>query len=329
MDARNTSDRPQRIAITGSSGLCGRGLIQAIRQRLPDATTLGIDQSPPRSDAPDECVQGDLVDADIGQILGRFSPDTVVHLAYMVEPCRDLRRMREVNLTGTERVLAAVAAAGVRRLLVSSSATVYGPWPDHAVPCTEDAALRPRQEFAYAAQKGEVEAMLAAFAADHPEIAVSWTRPAIVCGKGEKNFLSDIFLTVPFLVLPSGADTPLQFVHGTDLAHATLAILAAGGRGPFNVAPHDSLSQRELAAMMGIRAVRMPAWLVAAAARVWWTLRLPWVRTPPGLAAYLAHPWLVDPSRLTRECGFTCRHSSREAFATLLPKTSDAGSDTA
>ncbi len=285
---------------------------------------LGIDLAPANSDAPDEFVRADIRDDAVATALAQFRPDTVIHLAFMVEPCRDLRVMRDVNVRGTERVLAACVNAGVQRLLVSSSATVYGPWPEHAVPCPEDAPLRPLASFAYAAHKGEVEAMLTACAAQRPEIAVAWTRPGIVCGRGERNFLSDIFLTVPFMVLPGGADTPLQFVHTDDLADATLAILAANGRGPFNVAPPDALTQRELAAMMGIPAVRMPAWLVDAAARVWWTLRLPWVRTPPGLASYLRHPWLVDPSRLIRECGFACAHSSREAFATLLPEPTEA-----
>jgi len=316
----------RRIAITGSSGLCGRSLVRAIRKNLPEATTLGIDVAAACTDAPDEFVRADIRDGTLESVLARFRPDTVVHLAFMVEPCRDLRRMREVNIAGTERVLAATTAVGVRCLLVSSSATVYGPWPEHAVPCTEDAPLRPLEKFTYAAHKAEVEAMLLEFAAQHPDIAVSWVRPAIVCGRGEKNFLSDIFLTVPFMVLPGGADTPLQFVHTDDLANATLAILAADGRGPFNVAPPDWLTQRDLAAMMGIRAVRMPAWLVAMAARVWWSLRLPWIRTPPGLAAYLRHPWLVDPSRLSREGGFVCAHSSREAFAMLLPEATDADS---
>jgi nucleoside-diphosphate-sugar epimerase len=309
----------RRIAITGSSGLCGRALVRAIRGRFPEAKTLGFDLNPPSSDPPDEFVQGSIVDADLNSILRRFAADTVVHLAYMVEPSRDRARMREVNITGTERILAAVVAAGVPRVVVSSSATVYGPWPEHAVPCTEEVPLRPPPRFTYAAHKGEVEAMLTTFAAARPEIAVAWTRPAIVCGRGEKNFLSDIFLTVPFMVLPGGRDTPLQFVHADDLADAMLAILAAVGRGPFNVSPSDALTQRDLAAMMGIAAVPMPTWLVSAAAGIWWTLRLPWVQTPPGLTDYLSHPWLIDSSRLVSDCDFSFRYSCREAFATLMP----------
>ena len=315
-----TSD-PQpirRVAITGSSGLCGRAIVRAIRRLLPGATTLGFDLAAPRSDPPDAFVQGNLLDTDLGAVFERFAPDAVVHLAYIVEPCRDLKRMHAVNITGTERVLAAVTQARVPRLLVSSSATVYGPWPEHALPCTEEMPLRPVPSFTYAAHKGVVEVMLAAFAANQPGTTVAWTRPGIVCASGETNFLSDLFLTVPFMALPSGRDTPLQFVHADDLAAATLTILAARGRGPFNVAPPDALTQRDLATMMGIRAVAIPARLIRAAASAWWALRLPWIRTPPGLTAYLADPWLVDSSRLTRECGFDFTHSSREAFATLL-----------
>lgn len=319
----------RRIAITGSSGLYGRALVREIRRVLPAATLLGIDLAPPRSDRPDELVEADVLDPAVARATTAFRPDTVVHLAFAVEPGRDRRRMREVNLDGTRRVLAAAAGCDACRVLVSSSATVYGPWPEHALPCPEDTPLRPRPEFAYAADKGEVEALLTSFAARHPARAVSWTRPAIIAAPGVRNFLADIFLTLPWMPLPDGADTPLQFVHEADVAAATLAILTAGGRGPYNVAPADHLTQREIAAAMGIPAVWLPFWLVATAARAWWTLRLPWIRTPPGLAAHLRHPWLVDSTRLRRECGFACAYSSREAFAALLTGPTGRDSHTA
>ena len=318
---------PTRIAITGSSGLYGRTLVREIRARLPAARLLGIDPAPPRSDPPDEAWRGDVADAAAAAELRRFRPDTVVHLAFAVQPGRDVAAMRRLNVDGTRGMLAAAAACAAARVLVASSATVYGAWPDNPPACDETAPLRPRHDYYYAAHKGEVEAHLAAFAAAHPGIAVSWTRPAIVCGPGVRNFLSDIFLTLPCMFLPDGADTPLQFVHEQDLARATLAILAADARGPFNVAPPDSLSQREIARAMGVAAIPVPFWLVAAASRAWWTLRLPWLATPPGLAHYLRHRWVVSPDRLMRELGFEFAHSSRQAFETLLA-TPPAAPDT-
>lgn len=308
----------QRIAITGSSGLYGRAVIRCLRAALPDAVVLGIDAVSPAGDAPDAFVSADIRGPDSDAALAEFRPDTILHLAFAVRPSRDAAAERAINVEATARMLATAAACGIARLLVASSATVYGAWPDADAPHPESAPLRPRTDYSYAAHKGEVETLLAAFAAAHPAIAVSWTRPAIVCGPGVRNFLSDIFLTLPCMLLPDGADTPLQFVHEDDLARATLAILAANARGPFNVAPADALTQRQLARMMGIPAVPVPFAVINAVSRAWWTLRLPWIRTPPGLAHYLRHPWLIDSSRLTRELGFGFTHSSREAFATLL-----------
>ena len=308
----------QRIAITGSSGLYGRAVIRAVRRALPETVTLGIDAVPPPCDPPDSFAAVDIRGSDVATALAEFRPDTILHLAFAVQPGRDAVAERAVNVEGTARVLATAAACGARRILVASSATVYGPWPDARTPHPETAPLRPRTDYSYAAHKGEVEALLAAFAAAQPAIAVSWTRPAIVCGPGVRNFLSDIFLTLPCMLLPDGADTPLQVVHEDDLARATLAILAANARGPFNVAPADTLTQRELAGLMRIPAVPVPFAVIDAVSRAWWTLRLPWIRTPPGLAHYLRHPWLADSRRLTQELGFAFTHSSRAAFATLL-----------
>ena len=303
--------------------------MRAIRGSLPRASVLGLDVRPAAADPPDASWKGDIRDPAAGRIIGEFRPDTVVHLAYAVQPGRDAATMRSVNVEGTRHVLASAASCGASRMLVASSGTVYGAWPDNPPACDEEAPVRPRPEYAYAADKGVVERDVAAFAAAHPQIAVAWTRPAIICGPGVRNFLSDIFLTVPFLALPDGRDTPLQFVHEDDVARATLAILSRDARGPFNIAPEDSVTQRQIARAMRIAAVPLPFFVVAAASRVWWTLRLPWVATPPGLARYLRHRWVMTSARLTRECGFVFAHSSESAFRTLLEPCPEADDRTA
>lgn len=322
---------PARIVITGSSGTYGRALVRRIRRDWPAARVLGIDRVPPPAaeSAPHDCWLGDIADPAAAEAIRASNADTVVHLAYAVQPGRDDAAMRRVNVEGTRQVLAAAAAANAARVLVASSATVYGAWPDNPPACAETQPLRPRTDYAYSRDKAAVERLVADFAAAHPRIAVSVTRPAIICGPGVRNFLTDIFLTVPFMALPDGADTPLQFVHEDDLAGATLAILARSARGPFNVAPADALTQREIARAMGIRAVRMPFVLLDAVSRLWWTLRLPWVATPPGLVHYLRHPWVMTSERLTQECGFGFAHPSHAAFRTLLEPPAAAHSHTA
>jgi UDP-glucose 4-epimerase len=309
---------PARLAITGSSGLYGRAVIAELRRAVPEARVLGIDLRPAVDDPPDAFWLGSITDAGFPAAVAAFAPDTIVHLAFAVQPGRDAAAMRAANIDGTRAVLDAAAWVSPSRLLVASSATVYGAWPDNPPACDESAAIRPLPGYYYSAHKGVVERLVGEFAAARPEIAVSLTRPAIVCGRDVRNFLADYFLGVPFLCLPDGRDTPLQFVHPDDLARATLAILAASARGAFNVAPDDALTHRQIAAALGVPAVPMPFGLMAAVGRIWWTLRLPWLATPPGLAGYVRHPWVVTSRRLRAELGFAFAHTSASAFAELV-----------
>jgi UDP-glucose 4-epimerase len=313
-----TPSPPARLAITGSSGLYGRAVIAELRRTLPDARVLGIDLRPAAHDEPDLFWRGSITDAAFPSAVAAFAPDTIVHLAFAVQPGRDAAAMRATNIDGTRAVLDAAARLSPSRLLVASSATVYGAWPDNPPACDESAAIRPLPGYYYSADKGVVERLVGEFAAARPEIAVSLTRPAIVCGRGVRNFLADYFLGVPVLCLPDGRDTPLQFVHQDDLARATLAILAASARGAFNVAPDDALTHRQMAAVLGVPAVPVPYVLMAAVGRIWWALRLPWLATPPGLAGYVRHPWVMTSRRLRGEIGFTFAHSSASAFAELV-----------
>jgi UDP-glucose 4-epimerase len=312
----------RRIAITGSSGYYGRIMLAELRRRDSEVRALGIDCLPPmvaaKDDGPDEFQQLDVRDASLAGVLRAFAPDTVLHFAYVVDPIRDRAEMRSVNVDGTRNVLASVAACRPARFLLSSSATAYGAWPDNPVPIEEDWPIRRRAGFAYAADKAEVERLVAEFAAAHEEIAASWTRPAIICGATAENYLTSLFLTVPFMVKSDGHDTPMQFVHERDVAAATYEILVRGGRGPFNIAPNDHLTQSEIAAEMNIRSVSMPLWLLRAVTSAWWTLRLPMMKFPPGLVYYLRYPWVVRPARLERELGFEFAHTSRDAFREML-----------
>ena len=307
-----------RIAITGSAGLYGRALIREIRRTLPTARVLGVDRRAAVGDAPDDTVLGDICDPETTAAIETFRPDTVVHLAYAVQPGRDAGRLQADNLDGTRCMLAATVSSGAGRLLVASSATVYGAWPDNPPRCVETTPLRPLPGYYYSAHKGVVEEMVQGFAAAHPEIAVSVTRPAIICGHGVRNFLSDYFLGIPVVLLPDGRNTPLQFVHHEDVARATLSILLRSARGPFNIAPPDAVTQRQIASMLGVPAVPMPFAVMAVIGRVWWALRLPWLAMPPGLVGYSRHSWVMSSDRLGQELGFEFEYSSAAALGELI-----------
>jgi UDP-glucose 4-epimerase len=308
----------QRIAITGSSGYYGRKLIECLRRQAPHVRIFGCDVIPPRDAAPDEFVRLDIRNPELPGALDAFAPDTIVHLAFVVNPTHDDGEMRSINIDGTDNVFRAVRRLRPARFLMSSSATVYGCFPDNPVPADETWIVRARPNYRYSVDKTELEQQIAALARELPETAVSWTRPAIIYGPGVNNYLSRFILQLPLIVLLDGCDSPLQFVHEEDVAAATWRILDAGGRGPYNVGPPDWVQLSDIATHSGRRVISLPFWFVRCITTCWWGLRLPVFDFPVGLLYFLRYPWVAAPNRLERELGFRFQYSSLDTLRALL-----------
>jgi UDP-glucose 4-epimerase len=226
----------------------------------------------------------------------------------------DERKMHDINVGGTRNVFESVRELRPTRFLMASSATAYGAWPDNPVPITEGWRLKAREEFQYAADKTTVEAAIQSIADELPDVAVAWTRPTIIGGKGTNNYLSRLVLQIPMIVLPDGEDVPLQFVHEDDCAAATWEILRQNARGPFNIGPNDWVPLTRMAKLTNRRVVHLPFWLFQGVTWVWWHLRLPVFNYPPSLNEFIRHPWVIAPSRLEKELGFRFRYSAEETL---------------
>jgi UDP-glucose 4-epimerase len=309
---------PNRILMTGSSGYYGRALSVAIQRRWPAAEVLGTDVVLPSGQSVHRFQRCDVTAAEFGQLAADFRPDCMIHLAFVVNPMRDEQRAHEINVGGTRNFLRAAAEIRPARIVVSSSATAYGAWPDNPVPMSEDQPLRGRLDFRYAADKHQIESLLAEFSAAHAEIVTSWVRPCMIYGPGMSNFMTTLFTATPMLSLPGGSDPAMQFVHLEDVAEATLEVLLSGQRGPFNVAPPDWFTMRDLARMSRRPAIPVPFGLCKAVTTCWWALRLPVFKFPPTLWNFIRYPWVISPDRLLRETPFRFRYSSHDVIRMLL-----------
>jgi UDP-glucose 4-epimerase len=308
----------QRIAVTGSSGYLGRNLIRHIRSVDPRIEILGLDVTPPRGGALYEFAEVDIRSPKLLSLLEGFQPDTVVHLAFVVDPIHDEARMHDINLNGSRNVFDAVERIGAKRLLVASSGTAFGPWADNPLPIDDRWPVRGRPGFSYAHDKIELEKMLGEYAARHQRLAVSWIRPCLIYGPGADNYLSRMLVHYPMVVLPDGCDVPQQYVHEDDVAAATWCILSRGGRGPYNVAPPDWIRLTDVARETGRPVIKLPLWAMQFVSRISWGLRLSFLPYPPAMNLYVRYPWIVAPNRLCRELGFRFEYSTLETLRSLL-----------
>jgi UDP-glucuronate 4-epimerase len=167
-----------RILVTGAAGFIGSHLCERLCARGDQV--LGLDNFDAfyaravkdrnlaglRADPRFTLVEGDLRDAaTLAQAFERAQPEVVVHLAALagVRPSlMDPARYADVNVTGTQRVVDALRAAGARRLVFASSSSVYG--LDSQPPFKEsDPCLKPVSPYASTKRSGE----LLLFAAHH------------------------------------------------------------------------------------------------------------------------------------------------------------------
>ena len=324
--------RFRRIAVTGASGYLGRLLVNRlaasegvervlgidIRPMHGDIRPMfGIDNRPMRRELPSSVVFAERdVTAPLSDLLIEHGIEAVAHLAFVLQPDRNAERAGRVNVGGTASVLSACAAAGARHLLYMSSATVYGAHADNPPMLTEDAPLRPVRGFQYAESKVRVEALLAQFAMQHPDVGVCVLRSCPVLGIGADNFVARN-LGRRVLVAAAGFDPPMQFLLDDDAAEIMACCLLDGIAGTYNVGGSGSIRWSEMAEIARRSLVRLPAPLLYAAMEISWRLRLQSSSSGSGLD-FIRHPWVVSGERLEREHGLTARRSSRDAWEAFV-----------
>jgi GDP-4-dehydro-6-deoxy-D-mannose reductase len=128
-----------RALVTGATGFVGPHLVAHLRDRGDDV--VGLDEGIVEVCDPDA----------VNGWIGRHEPEVVYHLAGWADVGGSWAAPQQafrVNAEGTLNVLQAALAAGTHRVLLVSSADVYGIVPEERLPITEDHPLRPVSPYA-------------------------------------------------------------------------------------------------------------------------------------------------------------------------------------
>lgn len=317
METRTDAGPDTTVVLTGAAGVLGRRVLRLLEDDPAVTRVVAVDLSEPAAPGPAVEVRClDLATADLGDVVA--GADSIIHLAFTVGQELDDEDTGRANVAATSRLLHAAGAAGVRHLVVMSSATVYGAWPSNPVPITEAAPVRPNPELAYAVQKGEIERLCQVFTSEHAEVSVTVLRPAVMVGGGEESWLARSLRATSGLRTGVGA-APLQLVHVDDLAAAIDLVRRERLDGPCNVAADGWLDAPAVRALAGgPPRLPLPAPAARAVASISWRLRLG--QTPPGLLAYTGAPWVVANDRITA-AGWVPTHSNEEAYVAGTPGT--------
>ena len=168
------------VAVTGAA----RGIGQALAARLAASPhvkkVIAIDAQ--RGDIAG--VTWRVADVRDPALAGRLTGvDVVVHADFDLDPDSDARSRRAFNVRGAQTVLTAAAAGRVGRVVLLTSAMVYGARPDNPVPLPEDAPLTADTDSSVAGDLLEIEQLARRSPRANPGMAVTVVRPAALVGE--------------------------------------------------------------------------------------------------------------------------------------------------
>jgi UDP-glucose 4-epimerase len=208
------------ILVTGGAGYIGSHTVRALRRRDHDVVVLDdLSRGHPAAVLGAPLVEGSIQDrALVAELVGRHGVDALIHFAArksVGESVADPGRYFDENVGGTAALLRTVAAAGVRHVVFSSSAAVYG--TPEQVPIREDHPLRP--ESPYGESKVLVERMLPWFEPSHGVTSVSLryfnAAGAAADGRIGEDFTQTTNLVPLVMKAALGRSGPLS-IFGTD-----------------------------------------------------------------------------------------------------------------
>jgi nucleoside-diphosphate-sugar epimerase len=268
-----------KVFVAGATGALGKQLVPMLVASGHDV--VGMTRTGSKRDQlrqlGAEPVVVDALDADqVGRAVGEAEPDVIVHQLTAIPPAVNMRRFdRDFALTnrlrteGTDHLLSAGRAAGVKRFVAQSNAGVPyartgGPVKDEEDPLDREPLPVMRDGLA---------------AIRHLETAVlhaSWTEGTVLrygwfYGPGTSLALDppgsqiEMIRKRQFPVVGDGAGV-WSFIHVVDAATATLAAVEDGPSGVFNVVDDEPARVAEflpvLAAAVGAKPPRrVPRWI--------------------------------------------------------------------
>ncbi len=302
------------VAVTGAASGIGHALTARLASSRQLRKVVAIDAQ--RGDIAG--VTWRVADVRDPALAGRLAGvDVVVHADFDLTPDSDARQRRAYNVRGAQTVLTAAAAGRVGRVVLVTSAMVYGARRDNQVPLPEKAPLAADVDSSVAGDLLEVEQLARRSPRANPGVAVSVVRPAALVGPDPHpvDTLVTRHFEAPRLLTVKGCAPRWQFCHVDDLTSALEFAVGGGIDGDFAVGCDGWLEQDDVERISGLKSIELPARLTFGAMQ-----RLHQVGVTPAPAMdlrYVVYPWVVDCAAL-RQAGWRPSFGNEAALRVLL-----------
>ena len=286
------------VVITGICGRLGRRLARVLHR---ERKVIGVDRRP-FDDKPKDIqhAQIDIRRRKLKDLFRSEAVQAVVHLGVMHNPRTSASEHHSWNVAGFAKLLEYIAKFQIPKLVVLSSANVYGPQPENPQFLSEEAPLLGGARFGEIRDLIEVDMLAQSFFWKHPTAETVILRPVHILGtvhNAASNFLR--LSPVPTLL---GYDPMIQVIHEKDVVGALRLALRPGVRGVFNVAGPAPIPLSRVVRILDRPTVPIPYSVGKAVLKRLWRLRL--TNFPAPELDHIRYVCMVDDRRVREELGF-------------------------
>jgi UDP-glucose 4-epimerase len=296
------------VVITGICGRLGQRLARRLHRERP---VIGLDRRPfPGRPKDIEHIQIDIRRKKARDVFRHRDIAALVHLGTMHNPRGSTEDHHTWNVAGFQKLLEYVRIYDVPKVVLLSSANVYGPRPDNAQFLTEDTALLGAGAFSDMRDLVELDMMAQSFFWKHPRTETVILRPAHILGtvrNAPSNYLR--LQTPPTLM---GFDPMMQPVHQDDVVSAVDLALRPGVRGIFNIGGAGQIALSQALRLLGRVPIPIPHAFARWSLSGLWKLRM--ASFPAPELDFIRYVCMVDDSRARAVLGY---RPSRDLEQTL------------
>lgn len=211
------------ILVTGGGGFLGQHIVSQLQQRGHTVRILARSAYPALAAQGVDCQQGNLADADAVHA-SCAGIDAVFHVAAKAGIWGSRAAFQQANVTGTENIIAACRAHGIRYLVhTSTPSVVYNGQPlanaDESLPLTQDCPCH------YPTSKAVAERLV--LAANSESLRTVALRPHLIWGAGDTHLVPRVVAQARagrLRIIGEGKNR-VDLTHVANAAHAHLLAL--------------------------------------------------------------------------------------------------------
>jgi UDP-glucose 4-epimerase len=302
--------RPKKVVVTGISGRFGHIVARRLHHDL-GWQIVGLDRRPMHGRPKDiEHHQVDLRSKKARDVFRSGDVDALIHLGVMHDPRARPAELYSWNITGTTKLLEYCSAYRVPKVVLLSSANVYGPRPDNPQFLTEEAPLLAAQRFPQMRDLVEIDHLVSTFLWRARETETVILRPVHIVGPMHNAPSNYLRIERPPTLL--GFDPMVQLVHADDVAESIALALQPGRRGIYNITGPGEVPISAVLKELG----RVPRSIPHPMAKsiLGFAFRLGISSFPVEELDFIRYVCMVDGRRAAAELGFRARYGLRETI---------------